>query len=363
MPASTRFLVALTLFASVPATARAQFPSPYRLSQLAPGVHLAIRDVGQGAADSNVLIIINESDVIVVDANIFPSSAKQMIAEIRKLTKNPVRYVINTHNHSDHHYGNEEYVKAFPGVEIIAHPRTREIVISSDIPSLARNMTEEYPKQAGAIRNALRTGRKSNGAEVTPAERVYFDETLKLYDFFLSDAKGMSVLPATLTVADSLVLHRGRRSIIVKHLGRGNTEGDLVVYLPQERLLATGDLVVHPIPYGIQSSFRDWPATMRKLRGLDVATLVPGHGEVQRDWKYVDQLVAVIESLRDQVAAAVARGADLEATRKAVNLDSLRKVFTGGDVKLQQSFDGNFVYAGVEAAYKELKPDSAKKND
>src|SRR5215210_4178170 len=98
-------------------------PDPYRVEELAPGVFGVIRKVPTtGASDSNVLFIINEHDVIVVDANIYPSSARQVIAEIRRRTKNPVRYVINTHFHSDHFYGNGEYRKAFPGVDFISHP-------------------------------------------------------------------------------------------------------------------------------------------------------------------------------------------------------------------------------------------------
>src|SRR5215208_46313 len=121
-------------------------PSPYEVTPLAPGVPVVLRHVpSNGASDSNVLIIINESDVIVVDADIFPSSARQAIAEIKKLTPNPVRYLINTHFHSDHHYGNQVYREAYPGVEIIAHPATRALIISEDIPALQRNLDTEYP--------------------------------------------------------------------------------------------------------------------------------------------------------------------------------------------------------------------------
>ena len=91
-----------------------------------------------------------------------------------------------------------------------------------------------------------------------------------------------------MTVADSLVLHRGGRDIEVKFLGRGHTSGDLVVYLPKERIVATGDLVVHPIPFGGSSYLQEWAGTLRKLKLLDATTIVPGHGEILSDWSYVD---------------------------------------------------------------------------
>src|ERR1044072_1355897 len=75
--------------------------------------------------EGNVTTIINERDVVVVDAGGAPLAAQQVITEIKKLTSNPVRYLINTHPHVDHTLGNQEYVKAFPGVEIISHPVAR----------------------------------------------------------------------------------------------------------------------------------------------------------------------------------------------------------------------------------------------
>ncbi len=76
--------------------------------------------------EGNVTIIINEQDVVVVDAGGSPLSARHIIREIKKLTPKPVSYVINTHDHVDHTLGNQEFVKAFPGVEIISHAKTRE---------------------------------------------------------------------------------------------------------------------------------------------------------------------------------------------------------------------------------------------
>jgi len=73
-------------------------------------------------------IIINEHDVVLVDAGGAPTMARNVIAEIKKLTSNPVRYIIYTHIHRDHRFGTQEYVKAFPGVEIISHPAIRDII-------------------------------------------------------------------------------------------------------------------------------------------------------------------------------------------------------------------------------------------
>ncbi len=89
-------------------------------------------------------------------------------------------------------------------------------------------------------------------------------------------------------MADSLILRRGERTIVIRYLGRGNTRGDLSVWLPREGVLATGDLLVNPVPYSFGSYLGDWVATLRKLRTLPARAIVPGHGAIQRDWSYLD---------------------------------------------------------------------------
>jgi cyclase len=329
------------------------------MQQLAPGVHAVIRHpLPGGASDSNVLIVINEADVVVVDANILPSSARQVVAEIRKLTPLPVRYLINTHFHSDHHYGNQVYRDDYPGVEILQHPRTRELVVGEDMPSLKKNLEEEYPAVIARLRKALETGKRSSGEAVTQEQREQFTVALGLYETFLEDMKDTALLPGTLTVADRLVLHRGARTIVVQFLGRGNTPGDLVVHLPQERIVATGDLVVHPVPFAFGSFLADWPETLRQLAKLDAATILPGHGEIQHDWNYVEQLIPLLESTWEQVRQAVASGADLEGTLAAVKVDAFLPAF-GGEAARQQ-FEYLFRSPAVEAAYQELRPEAAK---
>jgi cyclase len=323
------------------------------MRQLAPGVHAAMTDPLGLISDSNVLIIINDADVVVVDSNILPQSARWVVAEIRKLTPKPVRYVINTHWHSDHHYGNAVYLGAYPGVEFIQHPFTREQLIARDMPALKKNVEVEYPKIITNYEKALADGKLADGREVTPERRVRINDLLRIYRGFVTEMAVTPVIPGTLLVTDSLVIQRGSRSIVVTFLGRGNTAGDLVVHLPQERIVATGDLVVSPSPFGYFSHYGEWSATLRALKRLDVATIIPGHGPLMTDWEYADQLIELIESVWAQVTAAVAAGADLEATKKRVNLDSFRDRFAGTDARLRGSFDANFLTPAVESAWRE----------
>jgi glyoxylase-like metal-dependent hydrolase (beta-lactamase superfamily II) len=342
------------------ATAQPHYLEPPR--ELAPGVFAILQRLPFLISDSNVLLIINDDDVIVVDANIVPSSARHVIGEIRKLTTKPVRYVVNTHWHSDHHYGNAVYREAFPGVEFIQHVETRKAIIERDIPALKANVDSAYPAAAATLRKALREGKTATGVELTAAMRDRFTDMAGIYDMFVADMKVTPMVPGTLLITDSLVLHRGNRTIVIKHLGLGNTAGDLVVHLPRERIVATGDLVVFPVPFAFYSYLSQWPKTLRTLTSLDAATIMPGHGPIMTSWNYANQLIPMIESTWQQVSRAVASGVtELDSVRKQVNLDQYRDQLAGSDARIRQQFDTWYMQPAVESAFKEIRPDTTKR--
>ena len=99
----------------------------FKIVKLSDGVYAAIRTEPPGlTVNGNSVFIINDDDVVVVDTTLTPGTAREIIAEIKKLTNKPVKYVINTHWHDDHIMGNAAYREAFPGVEFIAHSATRD---------------------------------------------------------------------------------------------------------------------------------------------------------------------------------------------------------------------------------------------
>ena len=331
----------------------------YEIQQLAPGVYAAIRNVEAGTADGNTLFIINESDVIVVDTGMYPTGVRQMIAEIRKRTDKPVRYIINTHWHGDHTVGNQAYLEGFPGAEIVAHPATRELAISS---GSAEGFVPAFRAEIANVDKQLAGGKSSDGEPLTAERRKHLELAKSDFEFWIEDTKGTRLALPTITVADSLVLRRGDRTIEIRYLGKGHTPGDLVVYLPKERIVATGDLVVYPVPFGGATNLKDWSATLRNLEKLEATTIVPGHGEVQHDWTYVDREIALTASTWEQVETAVHAGADLKATQKMVNGDALSKAFGATSPKDRSNFDYTYLDSAVEAAFKELQPAVAIKN-
>jgi enamine deaminase RidA (YjgF/YER057c/UK114 family) len=163
------------------------------------------------------------------------------------------------------------------------------------------------------------------------------------------------LLPPTLLVADQLTLQRGRRTIDVRFLGRANTRGDLVVHLPAERIAIVGDILVAPVPFSFGSYLGDWVGTLTRISDLPVDLIIPGHGPLQRDRQYLNRVRALLESTLSQVKQAVAEGKDLDATRRAVSLDSMRQQFTGGSGLLTRAFNEFFVAPAVERAWREVR--------
>jgi len=92
----------------------------------------------------------------------------------------------------------------------------------------------------------------------------------------------MQLVYPDLVFADRLEFERGERRIVLQWMGRGNTDGDVIVWLPEDDVQITGDLLVAPIPFAVGSPMVDWISTLGRLRKLGAGTIIPGHGAVQR---------------------------------------------------------------------------------
>jgi cyclase len=327
----------------------------FAVEKLADGVYAIIRKDPPGLmVDANNVFIINEDDVAVIDANGSPSITKEVLAALRTLTSKPVKYVINTHWHDDHIRGNQVYRDAFPGVEFVGHAAMRDYLPNQGAVN-RKQFLEGAPQFLEVIKSSLEKGKSLTGSDLTPEERISYANDIKLAEFVLSEgAKALTVLP-TITIEDHLTLLRGNRVIEIRHLGRGHTAADLVVHLPRERILITGDLVVWPVPLvgDPQSHIGEWSETLKKLCALDPAVIVPGHGPVLRGTSYPKLLSAMFGSISEQTRAAVSRGETLEQTRKSVKLEEFQKQLVGDSPVRKLLFANYVAYPAVGAAFRE----------
>ena len=153
----------------------------------------------------------------------------------------------------------------------------------------------------------------------------------------------MTYQSPTLTFTDKLDIDLGNREVQVKHLGRGNTPGDAIVYLPKEKILVAGDLLVHPIPYTYDGYPAEWAQTLQKMAQLDAGTIIPGHGPVLHDKAYLQLVADLMQSAVDQVRARIRQIGHpgfhtLDDVKGSVDLTPFRQRFAGDDKDLQAEF-------------------------
>lgn len=342
------------LIFATPAVALCQTEN-FELVKVAEGVYAAIRKEPPGlTVNANSVFIINAEDVVVVDTTLTPGSAREALAALRKLTNKPVKYVVNTHGHDDHIMGNQVYAQAFPAADFIAHANTRDYLPTTGLANRKQAMSEQgYPQFIAFLKNRLEKNESISGHPMSDGERATYASDLRIAERYMAENPGVQIVLPTITVEDRLTLHRGERTIEILHLGRGHTSGDLVVHLPKEGIVVTGDLVVWPVPYvgSPQSHPGDWSATLEKLVALRPSVIIPGHGPVLRDDAHLKLMARLFASIKQQVEAAVARGETLEQTRKSVKLDEFQKLFAGDSPMRNDIFTSYVTGPAVAAAF------------
>jgi cyclase len=240
---------------------------PETISQVAPGVWFREGDLANLGHCNNIVIEMKDY-LIVVDAN-FPSGARATMADVKRVSSKPVKYVFDTHHHGDHSYGNAVWTEA--GATTLAY----------------RGVAEEMRRYEPARWQQAAKQRKDVAAMNRP-----------------------SVEPPKQTFDGNLfVLDDGARKVEFHFFGWAHTRGDGFVYLPKEQILCTGDAVANgPYNYTADGNIANWPDVVRAAQKLKVKTVLPGHGVPAGPEILAGQAQFMVE-LRKAVQAAVDQGA------------------------------------------------------
>jgi glyoxylase-like metal-dependent hydrolase (beta-lactamase superfamily II) len=229
---------AMLLLPGEAALAQAPAPLPFVLKQLGPGVYAAI-DGPEHKAGSNAGFVIGDDGVLLVDAFFTEDAARALVAEIRRLTPRPIRYVVNTHYHADHTGGDQVLRDA--GAIIIAHRNVRGWVRTNNINLFGDRITPELKARIEAL----------------PLPDVTTDKDLTVW--------------------------LGARKVVVRTV-LGQTGGDLTVAVPDAHVLFAGDMLWRKVaPNLIDGSVAEWQATDADFIAMPDAAqtrYVPGHGDV-----------------------------------------------------------------------------------
>ena len=282
----------------------------FTFTEVRPGIWHAVGG-GAVAAGSNGAVVVNESDLLVVDSHMTPSAARAMLADLAKITDKPVRYLVNTHFHFDHTHGNEVFG---PEVEIVAHEFTRHKVSIGDT-----KRGRGYEGFVGSTpQNVERM--KAGLDELPEEERAAAEQRMAFAMKVYEESEAVQPVAPTLALREAVTLYRGGREIRLRFFGRGHTAGDVVVYLPEEKVLITGDLLTAGLPYMGDAFVPEWVSTLDELARLDIEVILPGHGAAYTEVERIEHLQLYLIGLWQQAVNAYATGLTVEEAAAAIDL-------------------------------------------
>jgi len=315
-------------------TASGYLQQPYEVTDR---VHVLRQAEGiHGQVIGNVTVIEQTDGFVLVDSGGTPGAGRRIVEMVRGISPKPVKAIVITHWHGDHHFGLSEVLKAWPNASVIASVPTRKNMNIRGLPAQPDPAFDAA--QIVNIENAKKILVASSTSPDVPAalQQKYAaaDSEFPLYE---QDFRGISIRYATVTFTDHMSLPDAVAPIEIMFLGRAHTDGDTVVWLPRQKVLATGDIVVSPIPFG-NSYPVDWIATLEKVRAFGFDVLIPGHGLPQTNKIYVDKLIAALRDVNSQVSDLAKQGLDAKSVRQKVDFGAQMKAITGDDPWLSHYF-------------------------
>ncbi len=309
------------------AWARAAAPvgdaSLFDIQKAADGVYFAYAHP-QTLVNCNAAIFVRSKDVVVVDAHSKPSAAASIIRQIRReVTDKPVRYVINTHFHWDHTQGDHAYAMAGSKVDFISS-------------SMTRHLMEEFAVQRmkasrDAVPGQIEAMRKRAEKAASDEEKAFCADQIRQLEAYQADLKDYQLELPTITFDKSYLLQDPAFDLHLEFHGRSHTAGDVFVFCPQRRALATGDASHGWLPNIADGYPRLWPGTIDDLAHADFKTMMGGHGPMQVDDRTVmTSQRNYIEELAEKVEAGKKAGQALAEIQARLTVASLKSMQSSG---------------------------------
>jgi cyclase len=327
--------------------ARAQAPGAstnlFSIDKVADGIYAALARP-QIMTNCNAAIFVGSQDVLVVDAHSKPSAAAALIAQIRKdVTAKPVRYLVNSHFHWDHTQGDAAYKAANPKLDIIASDVTKQLMTR-----LSRNRLKESLDGVPAMIENLQARVSRAAAE---ADRQFWREQIRQLQAYQAELKSYPLELPTITFARSHVIPDRSGDLHIEFHGRAHTAGDIVVFSPQKRVVASGDTIIGFLPNLADGYPRPWPKTIDSVGQLSFDQIIPGHGPVHHDRARMAQFRNYIEELTARVEEGKKAGKPLAELQNTITMASLKTLQANGYAGwVTANLDAFTVYIGQKTA-------------
>jgi cyclase len=302
---------------------RAQTNTPlvsgaHRFEQVADGIFYATAS-GTMNVGANSPIIVSGDEALVIDSETSPAAGRALIADLKAITAKPVRVVVDSHYHYDHAFGNQVFG---PDVQIIGHDNTwRRLSTNETLQQYTfLNSVNPVPARVEALKQRI-------AQEADPQQKATLERQVANSLAYVEQVKEVKVTPPNLTFGQSMTLHRGGREIRLLYLGRGHTDTDVVLYLPKERIVCTGDLMESVPSYMGDSYPEEWIGTLERLKGIDFDTVMPGHGVVFKGKAKITAFQNYLKDVMTQVTALRKQGLSADEAAAKVDLTKHRDEF------------------------------------
>ncbi len=359
-PQSVRLVAALATAALAlgTATATASDDSPFVLEAVAEGVWVARQPEANRFNDANVALIETDRELVVIDAPADLETARAILALVPTLSPKPVRYLANSHFHSDHTRTNYLFQDAHPEIEILGHKSLVEDIPNRAAPDLDQEIAL-YRREIPAAETRLAEGIDRQGAELDQTGKELLAGQIERAKNRLEGLDEVRWVVPTVAIEGTLTLHRPTGDIVLR-TAEAHTRGDLLVHLPAAGVLVTGD-VVDDLPFGGHGYPSAWIEVLRELEALEWRVLIPGHGRVREGKDHLIAVRELLEAIVAQARVAATRHAEIEPAEAwflaSDTFGRLRAAWTRAedgspDPIAERAFD-DFVPATFERAFLE----------
>jgi glyoxylase-like metal-dependent hydrolase (beta-lactamase superfamily II) len=313
-------------------------PFEYSWQNLAPDVWAGIRmDPFELPQEGNSVFIVTDQGVVLFDAGGAPVMGEAIVAKVRSVTDKPITHVIISHWHGDHMRGLHAIQASFPHVQIFSHPHTRDFIVATQDKWLKRRVGM-VPNILKSLNEAISKNQDLAGRPLVDQEKAWLQKGLAITDQLDRENKRTTYVIPDATFEERMTLYMGGKEIQFLHPGNAHTAGDIMMWLPQEKIVATGDIVTAPIPLMPSPYTNVYVDVLNQIKALGFETLVPGHGPVEVDSQYIDLLVETIQTVSTQMKSLVEQGLSEEDAIARIDFSHVEKRFTHGDPFLTNRF-------------------------
>lgn len=304
---------------------------------------------------SNGVAIIGSDGIFFIDTYQSPLYAIEAIEKLKTVTKLPVKYVLNTHWHYDHCIGNYEFKLAYPDCKFIMHDSTDKFV-RTQVKQILEDDYEQTKKGVTITENQIKERKAFNGQPITDNMLPFWELNLREAKELVEKYRPVQIVPADITFNDHLTMPWGSCTLEMMHWGdNAHSEGDVVLWIPNKRILISGDFVVGPTPYETNNNPKGMQAGIEKIIDLNPSIIIPGHGIVRYDLSYAKLEKEAFETYIREAENAVKNKIPIKDAIASIKQDELDNKFTHGDDLTKWALRAFFKRGVIIQVYKDMK--------